>query len=296
MIAPGCSSPVWPWSFSWPLTLAGMVVIMAIMDWQFALLALSLTPLLFVIVVRYTRRIKQASRLARHKEGEVTAVAQETFAAMRLVQAFTREGYEQERFRRQNEESLSASLETTTLQAQFAPLVDILVALGTCFIIFAGTERVLQGGLTVGGLLVFLSYLGQMYGPMRQLSKLSAVMSRASASAERIAEIMDTAPEIMDQPGAAAVTSVRGRVEFCDVHFAYTTGAPVLPGIHLCVDQGQTVAHVGQGRQRARVHRAPAPGVRDRHRRAGRDPLGGPAPACGDCPRHDPQRAHPHPG
>src|ERR671939_232917 len=215
------------------LTLAGMVVIMAIMDWQFALLALSLTPLLFLIVFRYTRRIKQASRLARRKEGEVTAVAQETFAAMRLVQAFTREDYEQERFRRQNEESLSANLQTSTLQAQFTPLVDILVALGTCFIIFAGAERVLQGGLTVGGLLVFLSYLGQMYKPIRQLSKLTTVMSKASASAERIAEIMDTAPEIVDQPGAVAVTSVGGRVQFCGVHFAYTPSTPVLRGISL---------------------------------------------------------------
>jgi ATP-binding cassette, subfamily B, bacterial len=227
------------------LTLAGMVVIMAAMDWQFAILALSLTPLLFVIVIRYTRRIKQASRLARRKEGEVTAVAQETFAAMRLVQAFTREDYEQERFQRQNEESLSASLQTTTLEAQFAPLVDILVALGTCFIIFVGAERVLQGGLTMGGLLVFLSYLGQMYKPIRQLSKLTTVMSKASASAERIAEIMDTAPEIVDQPGAVAVTSVGGRVQFCGVHFAYTPETPVLRGISLCVESGQTIALVG---------------------------------------------------
>jgi ATP-binding cassette, subfamily B, bacterial len=227
------------------LTLAGMVVIMAVMDWQFALLALSLTPLLFLIVFRYTRRIKQASRLARRKEGEVTAVAQETFAAMRLVQAFTREDYEQERFRRQNEESLSANLRTTALEAQFAPLVDILVALGTCFIIFAGTERVLQGELTVGGLLVFLSYLGQMYRPIRQLSKLTAVMSKASASAERIAEIMDTAPEIVDQPDAVAAAHVHGRVEFCGVHFAYTPGTPVLRGIDLGVEPGQTIALVG---------------------------------------------------
>src|SRR2546423_1504112 len=120
------------------LTLAGMVVIMAIMDWQFAILAFSVAPLLFLVVFRYTRRIKQASRLARHKEGEVTAVAQETFAAMRLGQAFTREDYEEERFRRQNEESLSANLETTRLQGRFAPLVGIRVAPGPGFINVSG--------------------------------------------------------------------------------------------------------------------------------------------------------------
>ena len=227
------------------LTLVGMILIMALMDWQFAVLALSVAPLLFLVVYRYTRRIKQASRLARRKEGEVTAVAQETFAAVRLVQAFTREDYEEERFRRQNEESLSANLETMTLQAQFTPLVNVLVAVGTSLIIFVGTERVLQGQLTVGGLLVFLSYLSLMYGPMRQLSKLSSVSSRASASAERIAEIMQAAPDVTDHPDAVAAVNVEGRVVYQDVHFAYTPGVPVLRGIDLAVEPGQTIALVG---------------------------------------------------
>lgn len=227
------------------LTLLGMVLILGFMDWQFAVIGLSVTPLLFFVIYRYTWRIKQASRLARRKEGEVSAVAQEVFAAVRLVQAFTREEYEDERFQRQNEESLSANLEAMTLQAQFAPLVDVIATIGTCLIIFVGSERVLQGRLTVGGLLVFLSYLGLMYGPMRQLSKLSAVMSRASASAERITEIMGASPDVVDQPDALDVHDVQGRVEFHNVHFAYTPGVPVMRGIDLVVEPGQTIALVG---------------------------------------------------
>lgn len=227
------------------LSLLGMMVIMIYLDWQFAALALSITPLLFVVIYRYTRRIKHASRLARRKEGEVTAVAQETFAAVRLVQAFSREAYEDERFQRQNEESLAASLEATSLQAQLTPVVDILVALGTCLIVFAGTERVLEGRLTVGGLLVFLSYLGLMYGPMRQLSKLSAVMSRSSASAERIAEIMRAAPDVVDRPGARTMVVSHGRVEFQGVSFSYSSDVPVLRDIILTVEPGQTIALVG---------------------------------------------------
>ena len=226
------------------LTLAGMAAIMALMDWRFAALALSVTPVLVIVTVYYTRRIKRASRLARHTEGAVTSVAQETFAAVRLVQAFTREDYEDERFGRQNEQSLSASLAATTLQAQFTPLVDILVALGTALFIGAGAAQVLQGRLTVGGLLVFLSYLGLMYKPIRQLTKLSAVISRATASAERIAEIMRAAPDVADHPDAVAAAHLRGQVAFQQVHFAYDD-VPILRGIDLVVAPGQTVALVG---------------------------------------------------
>jgi subfamily B ATP-binding cassette protein MsbA len=227
------------------LTLAGMVTIMAVLDWQFAALALSVTPLLFFVIYRYTQSIKQAARLARRKEGELTAVAQETFASMRLVQAFSREEYEDERFRRQNEASLAASLQSNTLQAQFTPLVELVVAFGTALLAFAGAERVLHGQLTAGGLLVFLTYLGLMYGPMRQLSKLSSVISKAAASAERVSEILHTTPDVTDRPDALAVRGVSGHVAFQDVHFSYTSGTPVLSGVSLTAQPGQTVALVG---------------------------------------------------
>jgi len=227
------------------LTLVGMIVIMAIMDWQFAALALSVTPLLFAIVYLYTRRIKQASRLARRKEGELNSIAQETFSAMRLVQAFSREDHENERFRRQNEASLSASLRASSLQAQFTPLVELVVALGTSLIAFVGAEQVLHGRLTAGGLIVFISYLGLMYGPMRQLSKLSSVISRATASAERVADIMRITPELVSHPRAVDVTNVQGAIDFQGVSFSYADGRPALQEIDLSVKPGQTVALVG---------------------------------------------------
>jgi ATP-binding cassette subfamily B protein len=227
------------------LTLIGMIGIMALLDWQFAALAMSITPLLFLVIYQYTRRIKQAARLARREEGAVTSIAQETFAAVRLVQAFGREDYEDERFRTRNEQSLSASLQTSTLQAQFAPLVDIVVALGTALLAFVGAERVLHGQLSVGGLLVFLSYLGLMYGPMRQLSKLSGVLSRAAAGAERVAEILRVTPEVVEGSDTIDPANVSGRVCFEHLHFAYAGGASILRGIDLVVRPGQTVALVG---------------------------------------------------
>jgi ATP-binding cassette, subfamily B, bacterial len=227
------------------LTLIGMIVIMALLDWQFAVLALSVTPVLFLVIYHYTRRIKMAARVARREEGAVTSIAQETFSAMRLVQAFGREDYEDERFHRSNARSLSASLQTTTLQAQFAPIVEFVVAIGTALIAFVGAERVLHGQLSIGSLLVFISYLGLMYGPMRQLSKLSAVLSRAAAGAERVAEILRITPEVVDGPDAVIPAGVRGHIRFEQVHFSYASGTPVLRGIDLTINPGQTVALVG---------------------------------------------------
>jgi ATP-binding cassette subfamily B protein len=227
------------------LTLIGMVIILALIDWQFAVLALSVSPLLFVVTYSYTRRIKQASRRARRTEGALSAVAQETLGALRVVQAFHREDHEDARFRRHNEESLTASLEVTTLQAQFTPLTQVVMALGTALIVFMGAEGVLHGQLTVGDLLVFTSYLGMMYAPMRQLSKLSSVWSRASAAAERVGEILQVVPEVRDHPHAIAATTVAGHITFERVSFAYASGQSVLREIDLEILPGQTVALVG---------------------------------------------------
>jgi ATP-binding cassette subfamily B protein len=227
------------------LTLAGMAAIMALLDARFAALALGVAPVLALVVVAYTRRIKRASRRARHAEGAVTSVAQETFAAVRLVQAFAREDHEDARFGQQNDESLAAGLTATTLQAQFTPLVDLLAALGTALVLGVGALQVMQGRLSVGGLLVFLSYLGLMYKPIRQLTKLSAVVSRATASAERIAEILRVAPDVAERSDAMDAGRVRGHVAFEGVHFAYSDATPVLRGIDLVVAPGQTVALVG---------------------------------------------------
>jgi ATP-binding cassette subfamily B protein len=224
--------------------LVGMTVVMLLIDWVFTLIALAIAPLLFFLTYRYRTRIKSASRRARALEGTLAARTGEVLGAIRLVQAFTREEFEDERFSRHSSRTAAANLETTRLQAQFSPLVDVIAGLGTAIVLFVGTHRVLSGHLSLGLLLVFLSYLGSMYKPMRQLSKLASVTSRGVASAERVSEILEADPDVQDSPQAVPAPSLEGAVTFEAVEFAYGE-QPVLRGIDVEVAPREVVAVVG---------------------------------------------------
>src|SRR6266566_117826 len=153
------------------LTLIGMLAVMFYLDWSFTLIALSVAPALFIVVYSFTHRIKQASRAVRKKEGEIASVVQEVLSSMRVVKAFSREDYEQERFEQQTLETVETALRARGLKAKLAPLVEVIVAIGTCLVLWYGVKLVLTGTITPGSLLVFLIYLGKMYKPMRELSK-----------------------------------------------------------------------------------------------------------------------------
>jgi ATP-binding cassette, subfamily B, bacterial len=225
--------------------LVGMMVVMFWIDWVFTLIALAVAPPLFLLAFSYKSRIKGASRRARTLEGGLAARAGEVLGAVRIVQAFTREDFEDERFSLQSSHATTANLETARLQAQFSPLVDVVVGLGTAIVLVVGTKRVLSGELSLGLLLVFLSYLGALYRPMRQLSKLAYTTSRGLASAERVSTILEEEPDVRDLPSAIAVPRLQGRVVFEDVEFAYGEGTPVLRDIELEVQPGELVAIVG---------------------------------------------------
>ena len=227
------------------LTLVGMIAIMLAMDWRFALLALSIVPPLFAVVYRLTRQIKQASRDVRRREGAVAAVAQEVLSSIRIVQAFTREDYEQARFEREHEQRVSAGIHARTLQAKLRPTVELVVAGGTVLVIWYGARQVLAGSLMPGALLVFLNYLSRLYKPMRELSKQSDILSRAGAGLERILSVLQTERQVQDLPGARQAPHFRGRIEFKGVSFAYRAGARVLKNIEFTIEPGQVVALVG---------------------------------------------------
>jgi ATP-binding cassette, subfamily B, bacterial len=227
------------------LTLLGMTVVMFAINWRFALLALSIAPFLFVVVYRFTRRSKKASRSVRKQEGRISSMVQEVLSSMRVVQAYTREDYEQRRFEQENQRRVVAGIQVSTLKATLAPLVELLVAVGTALVMWYGAHEVLVGRLTPGALLVFLAYLSRLYGPMRNLSKFSDVMFRASVGLERIYGVLETEREVRDLPGARAAGPLRGRIAFEHVSFAYGTGAPTLKDITFSVEPGQVVALVG---------------------------------------------------
>src|SRR5437764_233115 len=130
------------------LTLVGMTVVMFAINWRFALLAMSIAPFLFVVVYRFTRRSKKASRTVRKHEGRISSMVQEVLSSMRVVQAYTREDYEQKRFEDENQRRVVAGIQTSTLKAVLAPLVELLVTVGTALVLWYGAHEVLVGRLT----------------------------------------------------------------------------------------------------------------------------------------------------
>jgi ATP-binding cassette subfamily B protein len=227
------------------LTLVGMVAVMIVMDWQFSLIALSIAPLLFVLVYHYTRRIKAATRAVKRKESELASVVQESIASARIVKTFAREEFEEGRLDREGQESVALTLKARSIKAILAPMVDVIVAIGTCLVLWFGARLVLRGGLTTGALLVFLLYLAKMYKPMKDLSKMTDTLSKAAIAFERVGEIMAIEGAVRDLPGARPARRLAGHIALSHVRFGYAPDGIVLKDVDLTIEAGQRAALVG---------------------------------------------------
>lgn len=227
--------------------LIGLAVVMVLIDPGFGLLALAIAPLLFWVTFRYTIRIKYAARRAREADARIAAHAHETLSAVRSVQSFSREDFEDERFLERNNESLDAALEGVRLRAVFTPIVDIVSLLGTTLVTYVGVHRVLNGSMSLGTFLVFLSYLKAMYRPMRALSKMTYVVSRGTTSAERVGEILGIHEKVPQRVDAETAPHFSGRIELRGVTFRYSPDLePVLRDASLVVEPGEHVGIVGR--------------------------------------------------
>jgi subfamily B ATP-binding cassette protein MsbA len=227
------------------VTLLGMVCVMFYVNWRFTLIALSIVPPLGVIVFKYTRNIKKASREVRKKEGEIVSVIQEVLSSIRLVKAFGREEYEQRRLEEESLENVEIALRARGLKARLTPIVSVIVAVGTGLVLWFGARMALAGTLSPGSLIVFIMYLGKMYKPMQDLSKMTDAYTKAAVGYERIREILDTQGEIRDLPGARPVSRLKGAIEFDRVTFGYDPGVPVLRNVTFKIDPGQQAAFIG---------------------------------------------------
>jgi ABC-type multidrug transport system fused ATPase/permease subunit len=240
------------------LTIFGIIVVMLILSWEFTILSLVIAPALFVVVFGYTKSIKAASKKASKSAGQVANVATEDIGAITVLKAFTLEEREDLRFNKYVGKNREAGLRAGGLQAQLTPLVAILVAIGTAIIVGVGTYvaagftfsfwflTIPAGTLTIGSLTVFLAYLAQFYQPIRNLSKLNNVYNAAAAGAERIQEVLDAAPEVVDSTTPYyGPKRFKGEIAFEHVIFSYSPNRPVLKGIDLHIPSGKKVALVG---------------------------------------------------
>lgn len=228
------------------LTLAGMIGVMLYINWRFTLIALSVAPVLFLVVFRYTRLIKKSSREVRKKEGEIVSVIQEVLTSIRVVKAFAREDYEQRRLEEESLESVELALHARGLKAKLAPMVEIIVALGTSLVLWFGARMVLAGSLGPGSLIVFIWYLGKMYKPMQELSKMTDAYSKAAVGYERIREVLETDSDVRDLPGARPAPRFKGNIAFENVTFGYEPNQAVLKDVSLQIEAGRVAALIGR--------------------------------------------------
>ena len=227
------------------LTLIGMTAVMLYINWRFTLIALSIAPALFVVVYSFTRRIKKASHALRKKESELVSVVEEVLTSVRVVKAFAREDFEVTRFESQSLENVEKALEARGIKAKLSPIVDVMVAIGTCLVLGYGARLALGGQLSAGVLIVFLLYLGKMYKPMRELSKMTDTVSKAMVGYERIQEVLEIEARVRDLPRARRAPRFKGKIEFDRVNFAYDEKSPVLKDVSFSIEPGYTAAIVG---------------------------------------------------
>jgi ATP-binding cassette, subfamily B, bacterial len=223
----------------------GMTVIMLRLDWMLTLVALSICPALLLTISRLNRRIGPLALEARQREGAVYSVVQRTLSSIKVMQAFTTEPEEHQKFMAASQESLGSGLRLNTQQTLYSGAVNTLIAIGTALVLGIGAVHVLGGKLSLGELVVFVSYLASLYGPMNTLVHANNLIQDAKAGLRRVFEVLDVQGELCDGPHRIAGQPVRGQVTFDRVCFEYMPGHPVLRGIDLEIAPGQKIAIVG---------------------------------------------------
>ena len=228
------------------LILIGMLAVMLWMSPSLTALALVTVPFLFLAVRRYRQALIERMRVVRAKEGAIASVIQEAVTGIRAVKIFARENDEIDRFRKESRDSLSASVDSSLIEAKFSVLLGIVGGVGTALVVYFGTRQVLAGTLSVGGLTVFVSYLGLFLSPLWALSRQVNQIGKSLVSGERIIDLLTAEPTVKDSPDARPTPALEGRIAFEDVRFSYDGEAgEVLCGMDFEVEAGSRVALVG---------------------------------------------------
>src|SRR5579859_1637115 len=225
--------------------LAGMLVILFPLDPVLTMLSMSVIPALFVMIGFFNRRIADVATDVRDADSRVYSIVQWAISAMKVVQAFTKEEEEHRRFMGASRSSLGSTLKLYNWQTFYSGVVNTLIAAGTALVVYVGARSVLSGTLSVGQLIVFISYLAQLYVPVNQLTQSWGLIASARIGARRVFEILETEAVLKDGPLSLTPEGARGVIEWRDVGFSYRSEMPVLRSITLTVEPGMKVAVVG---------------------------------------------------
>jgi ATP-binding cassette subfamily B protein len=227
------------------LTLVAMVAVMARIDWALAVVALAVVPLLYGLTQVYSRRLKLRWREAKELESSTLSIVQEVLSSVRVVKVFAQEDREQQRYVQQARRGLREQLKLAITGGWFALLVGLVMASGTALVLFLGARHVQAGRISLGELVLVMSYLALLYSPLQTLSKSAASLQGSLASAERAFQLLDEAPEIVEKPSARPLTRARGDISFEDTSFAYQPGRPALENVSFAVPAGSRTGIAG---------------------------------------------------
>jgi ABC-type multidrug transport system fused ATPase/permease subunit len=227
------------------LTIVGMFGVMLWLEFDFALIAVALTPFLLLFVARLNRAVKRATHEVRHHQSDIVAVVQQGLESIRVVEAFGRQELEESRLYDVSQATVDAALKARRVKSLLSPAVTIVVALCTGFVLWRGTALVLAGVMTVGALTVFLAYLSKFFKPVQDLAKMSNTLAQTAVAMERVQTILDTQAMVPERADAREPGALTGAIKFDHVAFAYDPASPVLKDINFSIAPGQLVGVVG---------------------------------------------------
>lgn len=223
----------------------GSLVMMFLLDWQLSLLTLITVPLVGEAMKIFGRKMKSSGSVIQERLADITALMQESISAVRVVKSFVREDFEIQRFTRENDLNFRAQMKSVQIQSLLTPTVEFLAALAVTVIVWFGGYEVVNGNITAGALVAFLTYAVNLANPVKRISRVYGTIQKAMAGAERVFGIMDMPEAIADKPEAKAMPAVKGYVEFDDVTFGYKDDILALEHISFKAEPGQMIAFVG---------------------------------------------------
>jgi len=227
------------------VTLAGMLVVTALIDWQLSLLAIIIVPVLSLLLMVNRKRLRARALEVKELESSALSVVQEVLGALRVVKAFGQEDREHERFTGCAKDGMRARIRYEIASGVLGLGIGLALAAGVAAFLFVGVRHVQSGVITLGELILLLSYLGQLYEPLRSISELAGMLQTHLASAERVYRLLDEVPDVRERPDARRIGRAHGTVVFDDVSFGYGDREEVLHGVSFALDRGTKLGIAG---------------------------------------------------
>jgi ABC-type multidrug transport system fused ATPase/permease subunit len=226
-------------------TIVAMLVIMFWLNWDFTMIAVGVTPFMLLMVSRFKKAVKKATREVRKQQSNVVAVVQQGLESMRVVKAFGRQDLEQEELSEVSKATVEAALKARRVKALLSPIVTVTVSLCTAFVLWRSSSLILKGTMTAGALTVFLSYLTKFFKPVQDLATMTNTIAQTAVGVERVRAILEANDVIKERGDAREPQPLKGEIKFENVAFAYNKDAPVLTDVNFEIKAGQMVGVVG---------------------------------------------------